>query len=310
MRLNLPILNILQDCQNILIAGAGGGFDVFIGLPIYFTLREMGKTVHLANYSAIDPKLDTSHLTFMLNGLLLKNEKNNAALPYFPENALMQQIDASCIWVINALGVIPVTRAYTELVNRLNLDAIILVDGGIDSLMRGDEERPGTLLEDAISLAAVHQMNIPIKILACLGFGTESDISHYRILENIATLAKTGAFWGCCALTSEMEAFQFYESACCYVWEQDRQPPGYIHKQITKAVNGEFGSAEQKHFISPLMSLYWFFDLDGVAAQNELIPSLRETHTLDEALSAYLQFKKLIQMRKLLQLRLARSIPY
>ena len=51
MQLNLPILEQLKDSENILIAGAGGGFDIFCGLPIYFTLREMGKTVHLANYS-------------------------------------------------------------------------------------------------------------------------------------------------------------------------------------------------------------------------------------------------------------------
>jgi hypothetical protein len=51
MDLNLPILHLLQDKKNILIAGAGGGFDIFAGLPLYFTLRNMGKTVHLANYS-------------------------------------------------------------------------------------------------------------------------------------------------------------------------------------------------------------------------------------------------------------------
>ena len=41
MRLNIPILDQLADSQHILIAGAGGGFDVFSGLPLYFTLREM-----------------------------------------------------------------------------------------------------------------------------------------------------------------------------------------------------------------------------------------------------------------------------
>jgi len=51
MDLNLPILHLLHDKQSILIAGAGGGFDIFAGLPLYFALREMGKTVHLANYS-------------------------------------------------------------------------------------------------------------------------------------------------------------------------------------------------------------------------------------------------------------------
>ena len=34
----------------------------------------------------------------------------------------------------------------------------------------------------------------------------EEDVSHHHALENIAALAKEGAFWGSCALTKEMEA--------------------------------------------------------------------------------------------------------
>jgi len=41
----------LNAAQNILIAGAGGGFDVFCGLPLYFWLKKLGKTVHLPNLS-------------------------------------------------------------------------------------------------------------------------------------------------------------------------------------------------------------------------------------------------------------------
>ncbi len=46
MQLNLPILDQLADSKSILIAGIGGGFDVLAGLPLYFTLRAIGKTVH------------------------------------------------------------------------------------------------------------------------------------------------------------------------------------------------------------------------------------------------------------------------
>jgi hypothetical protein len=49
MQLNLPIFDRLAACQNILIAGMGGGFDIFCGLPICFALQERGQRVHLAN---------------------------------------------------------------------------------------------------------------------------------------------------------------------------------------------------------------------------------------------------------------------
>ena len=49
--MKIPLFTELEGAQNILIVGAGGGFDVFCGLPLYFWLRNAGKTVHLANLS-------------------------------------------------------------------------------------------------------------------------------------------------------------------------------------------------------------------------------------------------------------------
>ena len=47
--LHLLFLAELEQAQTILIAGAGGGFDVFSGLPLYFGLRAAGKRVHLGD---------------------------------------------------------------------------------------------------------------------------------------------------------------------------------------------------------------------------------------------------------------------
>jgi len=44
----LSFFNELERAQTVLIVGAGGGFDVFCGLPLYFWLKNAGKTVHLA----------------------------------------------------------------------------------------------------------------------------------------------------------------------------------------------------------------------------------------------------------------------
>jgi hypothetical protein len=40
----LELISRLKGARSVLIAGAGGGFDVFSGLPLYFLLRELGKT--------------------------------------------------------------------------------------------------------------------------------------------------------------------------------------------------------------------------------------------------------------------------
>lgn len=47
----LPFFEKLQSANTVLLAGMGGGFDVFCGLPLYHLLRAQGKQVHLANFS-------------------------------------------------------------------------------------------------------------------------------------------------------------------------------------------------------------------------------------------------------------------
>src|SRR3954470_18813530 len=50
--MNVPFFKKAEAAKSVLIAGAGGGFDIFCGLPIYFWLKKAGKTVHLANLSS------------------------------------------------------------------------------------------------------------------------------------------------------------------------------------------------------------------------------------------------------------------
>jgi hypothetical protein len=49
--LSLP--SAIENSQRVLVAGAGGGFDVYAGLPIYERLRLLGKKVYLANLSFV-----------------------------------------------------------------------------------------------------------------------------------------------------------------------------------------------------------------------------------------------------------------
>jgi hypothetical protein len=199
------------------------------------------------------------------------------------------------------------------LVEHLDIDALILVDGGVDSLMRGDEARPGSLIQDTISLTAVKDLDIPVKILACLGFGTEVEeaVSHHHALENMAALAREGAFWGSCALTKQMEAFQLFEAAARYVWEQPGHGRSHISTRIIPAVNGEFDNFHLYDddrrtvvYISPLMSLYWFFDMNAVIRRSLLVEALQATQTTREANSIYRE------LRRRLRVRTQRKIPY
>jgi len=321
MKLNLPILDLLQDKQNILIAGGGGGFDIFAGLPLYFTLREMGKTVHLANYSFMDFQLAelVSRPHIEIDGLLM-GARGTMRLPvqYFPEGHLTEWFlkggEDITVWMFNRSGAVSLRKAYQHLIDKFKIDALILVDGGVDSLMRGDEQSPGTLIEDSVSLAAIEALDVPVKIQACLGFGTEIEegVCHHHALENMAALMKAGAFYGACALTPQMPVFQQYESACRYAWETTQNAhKSHISTRIIPAVHGEFGNyhmyphdAQLSIFISPLMSLYWFFDAVGVATSSLLVPELRDTVTAEQARRIGLYFYRDRAKRPV------KSIPY
>jgi len=89
MHLNLPVYDQLAACKNLLIAGMGGGFDVFCGLPIYFELRERGQTVHLANFSfsEIEHLKGGLRLTDTLVGV---THEHTGSFVYFPEHYLAQ----------------------------------------------------------------------------------------------------------------------------------------------------------------------------------------------------------------------------
>jgi hypothetical protein len=296
MELNLPILNKLLSCKNLLIAGMGGGFDVFCGLPIYFELKKHGVNAHLANFSFSD--IENVDFGIRLTKTLLGvTPKAGRLFPYFPEFHLAnwfkeKRNEEVTIWCFHKTGAVPLTENYKILAERLSLDGILLVDGGVDSLVRGDEAEMGTAIEDLTSLYAVNQLtNVNTRIVACIGFGAEQNLTYAHILENITSLTKAGGFLGSCSLTSQMESYQAYDEAVMFVQGNEFQDSSVINSCIVSAVRGNFGDyhltekTKRGHlWISPLMSMYWFFDFECVVKQNKLLPEIEGTMLFRDAL--------------------------
>jgi hypothetical protein len=86
--LTLPFFQELENAQSILLAGAGGGFDIFSGLPLYFGLRNLGKQVHLANLS-FSP-LSTATGRRLSSALMEVTADTQGKSLYFPEKYLAQ----------------------------------------------------------------------------------------------------------------------------------------------------------------------------------------------------------------------------
>jgi hypothetical protein len=308
--LNLPIFDRVANCKNILIAGMGGGFDIFCGLPIYFELKQRGLNVHLANYSF-------SYLDFFKEGIQLTESLygvgagRKLVTPYFPERYLAQWFhekrgEEVTIWTFQKLGVRPLSKNYRVLVDHLGIDCIILIDGGVDSLMHGDESGVGTIVEDTISLVAVGELqNVPVKLSVCVGMGAEQDISYPQVFENIAELAGVGAFLGSCSLTKNFPSYQAYEEAVLFVQGQAYQDPSVINSSIISAVQGKHGNYHltpktKNSFlsISPLMAIYWFFELSAVAERNMFYSHVGTSQTFNDALRNVMQISPFLSKRQ------------
>jgi hypothetical protein len=310
MQLNIPVLEELTTCDNLLIAGMGGGFDLFCGLPIYFELVNRGQRVHLGNFSFSDVVNFTggTRLTDTLVGV---DADYDDYIVYFPELLLSQWFretrnESVTVWCFHKTGTEPLLKNYRKLVEHLHIDGILLLDGGVDSLVRGDEEQTATLIEDATSLYAVNELrDLAVRIVGCIGLGAEQDLTYPHIFENIASLTKGGGFMGCCSLTPEMESYRSYEEAVLHVQKHPIQPPSVINSSIISAVRGEYGNyhftektAGSRLNISPLMALYWFFNLSVLADQNLFLPNLRGTNTFMETVIASLTVRQRLKTRK------------
>jgi len=78
-----PLFDRLDGARRILIAGAGGGFDVFSGLPLYFRLKELGHEVFLANLT--NSRLGRVEGRRFVHGVVEVNADSDGLWEYFPE---------------------------------------------------------------------------------------------------------------------------------------------------------------------------------------------------------------------------------
>lgn len=195
------------------------------------------------------------------------------------------------VWCMGASGVGPLLESYTRLVRDLSIDTIILVDGGVDSLLRGDENALGSPLEDAISLAALSLLEGPQRILAAVAFGAErlDQICHAQVLARVAALTNAGAWLGCECLEG-VAATDLSEIAEYILQNQRGMRQSIVIASLISAIRGDFGDvAVLPHatttppWISPLTSLFWYFDLPEVARQNLYLSKLINTTTYDQA---------------------------
>ena len=216
------IVEQLKPQSRVLVAGAGGGYDVVCGLPLFLALEAAGHEVHLASFSST-PLNDIGEAVRHTDALW-EVTAASARPSYFPEGWLSRWFSETRgrdvpVWCFGATGVGPYRASYQYLVNRLGIDAVLVVDGGVDSLLRGDEFSLASPLEDALTLAAVSLLEGPRLLLATTAFSAErlDNISHAQVLARIADLTRADALLGVSTLLPSSEEGKAFAEAAGYV---------------------------------------------------------------------------------------------
>lgn len=303
--LRLP--TVLERSERVLVCGAGGGFDVYAGIPIYERLRALGKQVFLGSLSFT--YLGGTDATRLTRALYAVDATTTGEDRYFPERGLARFFarrgERATIYAFEKFGVAPVREGYEHLAQELDLDAIVLIDGGTDILMRGDEAGLGTPAEDMTSLAAVAGLETPTRVVMCVGFGVDTyhGICHAHWLENVAALARKGGFLGALALLGSMPEVKSYIEAVNAA-ELATTRPSIVNGSVVSAIEGRFGdhhrsarTQSSKLFISPLMSILWAFDLSSVARQNLYLDRLEGTQSIWDVQLAIENFRATVTAR-------------
>lgn len=296
--MNIPRTQ-LDTSDNIMVVGLGGGFDVFTALPLVYHWPD--------------------------KNFVLINSGPSYAFHYqpstpdeYPEGTIRKRDNIKAKYTVGRHGYRLFKTAYEKIAEAHQVDCILAIDGGVDSLSLGDERDHGTILEDFISIAALSDMALP-KVMCCAGFGTETEenLNHYRVLENMARLAASGSFLGSFSLTQAMPEFREYLAQCEATWGSDRRK-SHIQTKIISAVMGKFGpdnvysdvdprlaTSTGVSFVSLLSSVYWMFDFDGVAQQNKALEFLKKSNTFADAklmLREFLKTQRSLRTHELLPL--------
>lgn len=295
----------LRDARRILVAGAGGGFDVYAGLPLALALRSAGREVHLANLSFADLYgLDLD--VWVEADVAAVRPDTEARGDYFPERSLARWLDGqqlpATVYALSRTGVRPLRAAYRALVGHLGgVDAIVLVDGGTDILMRGDEHGLGTPEEDMVSLAAVNGLDeVPVRLVACLGFGIDAyhGVNHALVLENLAALDRDGAYLGAFSLPRDSREGELYLDAVAHAQRSTPKHPSIVNGSVAAAVRGDFGDVrftertrDSELFINPLMALYFCVDAVGLARRNLYLDRLERTSLIRQVSTLIEEFR-------------------
>lgn len=294
-----------DDIETVLLCGCGGGFDFVHSMVLYPELRRLGKKVVIGSYSFGLPENinGEASIIFDHDGTIAKKVTAKSIPPdhYGPEVHVCSFLDQrypdeaphfAYAYYARAFSVTKLHAFYSQLIDEYQIDAIVLMDGGSDSLMVGDEEGLGDPVEDAISVATVAKLNrVKLRILISIGLGSDryNHVSDAATLRAIAELTQSGGYLGAVSLEPDNFGLQFYRDCIEHIYA-NQSFRSVIAGMILSAAEGYFGSETVPSllgsrlqpgtfFVWNLMAMLWAFDVTKVAERSSIVKWIADCPT-------------------------------
>lgn len=281
----------LQDLSNpsinsVFLTGCGGGFDFVHSVTIIPELKRLNKSYIIGSYSFGQPQEIKAEIIFStLDSTVIAKKVyacSECSQDYCPEVAICQFLDLEFpedsphfvyAYYARDFSVGILKELHLWIIRQHSVDAILLFDGGSDSLMKGDESGLGDPVEDAVSVAAVAEAEVGMKVLICIGIGCDrfNEVSDRSTLRAISEITRMGGFLGSVSLEKGNPTTEFYKRCLDFIYtKQDFR--SVLSGSIIAALDGYFGDEnipssvvgrvrQGSLFIWPLMSMLWGFDV-------------------------------------------------
>jgi len=233
-----------------IIAGCGGGYDVFGGLPLYSQIVKQGSlTPILVSFSFVNRELLLQRGVELIDHFYAVRPGPmdiDASTTYFPEWHLARQLGVTVYAFDMGATVRDLIRGYEHLM-RLHpkIIRIFLIDGGCDVLLTGHETGLGTPVEDMIHLKAVMELEIPHKTLLAVGVNIDvaDGVVFEELIQRLEDLQQRNILCSKWVLTKEDPTVIFYMETLSQCRPQDT----IAQSLIVEAIKGSRGNVIPKH---------------------------------------------------------------
>lgn len=322
--------------STVFLTGCGGGFDFVHSMCLIPELKRLGKSFIIGSYSFGDPESISGEVIFRSKGVspvIAKkvSAKSECSERYCPEVAICAYLDLQFpedsphfiyAYYARDYSIPLLTELHQKIFSFHNINAVLLIDGGSDSLIKGDEAGFGDPIEDAVSVAAVAFITSPeilFKALVCIGLGADryNDVSDCSSLRAIAEITKLGGFLGSVALEKESPGYEFYKNCLEHIYSM-QSFRSVLSGSILASVEGFFDSEiiqeimgnrvmDGNVFVWPLMSMLWAFDPVVVADRSDVIKWIKDCETAQECEIVFHRHRN--ELGKIHQIREVEELP-